>query len=79
MMGGEQFCTTAYLEMIHFSLSLQPPLELQIGPGGFGQNDVTLHSPSIVWRVRRLYTKYILDDFGQNDVALIEEPRSSVH
>ena len=59
MMGGEQFCTTAYLEMIHFSLNLQPPLELQIGPGGFGQNDVTLHSLSIVWRARRLYTKYI--------------------
>ena len=63
--------------MIHFSL---PPLELQIGPGGFGQNDVTLHP--ILYCIARAdckYTIYILDDFGQNDVTLIEELRSLVH
>ena len=40
MMGGCNFARGLFGD----DTFLSPPLELQIGLGGFGQNDVTLHS-----------------------------------
>ena len=40
MMGGRNFARGVFGD----DTFLSPPLELQIGLGGFGQNDVTLHS-----------------------------------
>ena len=76
MMGGRNFARGIFGD----DTFLSPPLELQIGLGGFGQNDVTLHP--ILYCIARVdckYTIYILDDFRQNDVTLIEELRSLVH
>ena len=76
-MGGRNFALEAYLEMIHFSL---PPLGARDWPGWFWTKRChTSFFQYCMARVQIVSTKYILDDFGQNDVTLIEEPQSSVH